>query len=220
MNVRIQKFRGRRVLTWYEGAVLGPYGGEFVIFDPTYHEIARVRAGNGRHGDLHEFLLTPKGTALITIYNEVTADLTAIGGATDGRLVTGIVQEVDVESGEVIFEWRSREHVALDESFMTQVTPAGNVDYFHLNSIAFDRDGHLLISARHTSAVYKINRRTGKVIWRLGGKRATSRSIRLQDSASSTTLAGTPTGRSRCSTTTRRFPVPEWLRARYGSGST
>lgn len=172
MNVRIQKYRGRRVLTWYEGTVLGPYGGEFVIFDPTYHEIARVQAGNGRHGDLHEFLLTPKGTALITIYNEVTADLTAIGGATDGRLVTGIVQEVDVASGDVIFEWRSRDHVALDESFMTEVTPAGNVDYFHLNSVALDRDGHLLISARHTSAVYKVNRRTGKVIWRLGGKRS------------------------------------------------
>lgn len=172
MNVRVQKYRGRPVLTWYEGTVLGPYGGEFVVFDPTYHEVARVRAGNGRHGDLHEFLLTSRGTALITIYNEVTADLASVGGPSDGRLVTGIVQEVDVATGKVVFEWRSRQHVGLDESFMTQVTPAGNVDYFHLNSVAVDRDGHLLVSARHTSAVYKVNRRTGKVIWRLGGKRS------------------------------------------------
>jgi hypothetical protein len=170
MDFRMQKFRGRPVVTWYQGTVLGPYGGEFVVFDPTYHQIARVTAGNGRHGDLHEFLLTSKGTALITIYNEVTADLTSIGGARDGRLVTGIVQEVNVASGDVLFEWRSREHVGLDESFMTGLTPAGNVDYFHLNSIGVDRDGHFLVSARHTSAVYKVNRRTGKVIWRLGGK--------------------------------------------------
>jgi hypothetical protein len=172
MDFRVQKYRGKPVITWYEGTVLGAYGGNFVIFDPTYHRVARVAAGRGRHGDLHEFLLTPRGTALITIYNEVAADLTSIGGASDGRLVTGIVQEVDVATGRVLFEWRSRDHVALEESFMTDVTPAGNVDYFHLNSVAIDHDGHLLVSARHTSAIYKVHRRTGNVIWRLGGKRS------------------------------------------------
>lgn len=172
MGFRVQRYRGRRVLTWYEGTVLGPYGGSFVIYDPTYHQVARVEAGRGRHGDLHEFLLTPRGTALITIYNEITTDLTSIGGASKGRLVTGIVQEVDVATGDVVFEWRSREHVGLGESFMPQVTKAGNVDYFHLNSVAVDRDGHLLVSARHTSTVYKVDRRTGAVIWRLGGKRS------------------------------------------------
>ena len=170
MDFRVQTFRGRPVLTWYEGTVLGPYGGEFVIYDPTYHRIARVTAGRGRHGDLHEFLLTAKGTALVTIYYEIPADLTSIAGPADGRLVTGIVQELDVASGDVLFEWRSREHVPLDESYMTAVTPAGNVDYFHLNSIAVDRDGDLLVSARHTSTVYKITRRTGEILWRLGGK--------------------------------------------------
>ncbi len=172
MNLRVQKFQGRRVVTWYEGMVLGPYGGSFVIFDPTYHKVAHVEAGGRRHGDLHEILLTPKGSALITIYTEVTADLSSVGGARDGRLVTGVVQEIDVASGDVLFEWRSREHVGLDESFTTAVTPAGNVDYFHLNSISIDADGHLLISARNTSAVYKVHRRSGEVIWRLGGKKS------------------------------------------------
>jgi hypothetical protein len=95
-----------------------------------------------------------------------------VGGAANGRLVEGIVQEVDVATGRVLFEWRSFDHVGLDESLQTQVTPAGNVDYFHLNSIDIDRDGNLLVSARHTSAVYKVDRRTGAVIWRLGGKKS------------------------------------------------
>ena len=172
MDVQVQKYQGRRVLTWYEGTVLGPYGGSWVIFDPTYHELARVRAGRGRHGDLHEFLLTREGTALITIYNEVKADLSSVGGPVDGRLVTGIVQEVDVASGRVLFEWRSLEHVGLDESFMTHVTKAGNVDYFHLNSIDVDQDDNLLVSARHTSAIYKVDRTSGEVLWRLGGKKS------------------------------------------------
>ena len=172
MGPRVQTYKGRPVLTWYEGTVLGPYGGDFVVFDQTYHEVARVRAGRGRHGDLHEFLLTPQGTALITIYTEVTADLSSVGGPVAGRLVEGIVQEVDVATGRVLFEWRSLDHVPIDESYRTAVTPAGNVDYFHLNAVAVDGDGQLLISSRHTSAIYKVDRRSGEVIWRLGGKRS------------------------------------------------
>jgi len=170
MGLRVQRYRGKPVLTWFEGAVLGGYGGHYVVFDGTYHRVALVEAGG--HGDLHEFLLTQERTALITIYQEITADLRSVGGAANGRLVQGIVQEVDIATGRVLFEWRSFDHVGLDESFQTQVTPAGNVDYFHLNSIDLDRDGNLLVSARHTSAVYKVDRRTGAVIWRLGGKKS------------------------------------------------
>jgi hypothetical protein len=165
MDVRLQQYRGRTVLTWYEGTVLGAEGGSWVIFDPTYHEVARVQAGKGRHGDLHDLQLTPEGTALITIYREIATPAVP-------RLVTGIVQEVDVATGRVLFEWRSNEHVGLDESFMPQVAPAGNVDYFHLNSIDVDSDGNLLLSARNTSAVYKVDRKSGEVLWRLGGKKS------------------------------------------------
>jgi Arylsulfotransferase (ASST) len=172
MGVRVQVFRGKRVLTWYEGTVLGAYGGDFFIFDDTYHRLARVEAGNGLRGDLHEFLLTPQRTALITIYDQIVTDLTSFGGPKDGKLVQGVVQEVDIATGRVLFEWQSFDHVGLDESFMTQVTSAGNVDYFHLNSIDLDRDGNLLISSRHTSTVYKVDRKSGKVIWRLGGKKS------------------------------------------------
>ena len=161
MGLRVQEYEGRDVLTWYEGTVLGPYGGDFVIYDPTYHQVARVKAGRGRHGDLHEILLTPQKTALISIYYQNT-----------DAIVEGIVQEVDIATGRVLFEWRSIEHVGLDESNMTNVTPAGNVDYFHLNSIDLDTDGNLLISARHTSTVYKVHRKTGAVIWRLGGTKS------------------------------------------------
>src|SRR5487761_67557 len=165
MDVRLQTYRGRPVLTWYEGTVLGAEGGSWVIFDPTYHEVARVQAGKGRHGDLHDLQLTPEGTALITIYREIATPAVP-------RLVTGIVQEVDVASGRVLFEWRSNEHVGIDESYMPQVAPAGNVDYFHLNSIDVDTDGDLLISARNTSTIYKVDRKSGDVLWRLGGMKS------------------------------------------------
>jgi len=171
-NFRVQKYHGEDVLTWYEGAAGGTYGGSCVIYDATYRELKRVHAGNGFDCDVHEFLLTSRGTALLSVYNEVKADLTSIGGAVDGRLVEGIVQEIDIASRRVLFEWHSLDHVGIGESFRTAVTAAGNVDYFHLNSIGVDAaDNNLIVSSRHTSTVYKVDRKSGEIIWRLGGKK-------------------------------------------------
>jgi hypothetical protein len=171
MNLRVQRYKGKPVLTWYEGDVLGGYGGDFVVADQSYREIARVKAGRGEHGDLHEFLLTSRGTALITVYSNIPADLTPVGGPAAGQLTEGVVQEIDVPTGKVLFEWRSSSHVGLDESYLPSVKN-DVADYFHLNSVGVDTDGHLLVSARHTSAVYKVHRKTGAILWRLGGTRS------------------------------------------------
>jgi hypothetical protein len=45
------------------------------------------------------------------------------------------------------------------------------VDWTHFNSVAMDTDGNILVSSRHFSEVTKINRQTGAIIWRMGGKR-------------------------------------------------
>jgi Arylsulfotransferase (ASST) len=169
----VQKYKGETVLTWWEGLHTGFGQGEYVISDHSYREIARFGAGNGYEGDHHEFLITPEDTALITIYSEVPMDLSSVGGPTDGTVLDGIAQEIDIETGEVIFEWHSLEHVALQESYWKpkedQEEP---FDYFHINSIDIHDDGLLLISARRTSTVYKVDRKTGEVLWRLGGKRS------------------------------------------------
>jgi hypothetical protein len=84
-----------------------------------------------------------------------------------------IVQEVDVRSGRVLFEWHSLGHVGFGESpWKVPRTADEPYDYFHVNSIQEQPDGNLLISARNTNAVYMIDRRTGRVLWRLGGKRS------------------------------------------------
>ena len=171
-DFKVQRYRGRPVLSWWKGRVVAGHGvGEYVIFDDSYREIARVRAGNGYQGDLHEFLITPQGTALLTAYNPVPADLSALGGPKYGAVWEGIAQEVDIETGEVIFEWHSLEHVGIDESYLDPPSdPRHSYDYFHINSIGVDYDGNLLVSARNTWSVYKVERKSGKVLWRLGGE--------------------------------------------------
>jgi hypothetical protein len=173
MDFKAQRYRGRSVLTWWQGPHTTYGRGEYTILDGSYGEVARVRAGRGYHGDLHEFLITERGTALMTIYGPVPHDLSSVGGAVDGVAADGIVQEVDIETGEVLFEWHSLDHVGIQESYYRPPDdPAEPFDYFHINSIDVDHDENLIISARKTSATYKIDRKGGGVVWRLDGKRS------------------------------------------------
>jgi hypothetical protein len=169
----VQTYRGRPVLTWWEGKELGGWGeGVYVIADSSYSELARIPAQDGQWGDLHEFHITSRDTALISVYRSTTLDLTAVGGPTQGLVMEGVVQEIDIATHKLLFEWRSSDHVPVTESYRGYPTNTDPdlFDYFHLNSVAVDTDGNLLIPARHTSTVYKLNRKTGDVMWRLGGK--------------------------------------------------
>jgi hypothetical protein len=175
-DFRVQTYHGSPVLTWAQEKGFGGLAqGESAdyIADSQYNTIAIVHAGNGLDADAHEFLLTPKDTALITIYNKVTRDLSSVGGSKKGEVIEGVVQEIEIATGKVLFEWHSLDHVALSESYVPlPSSPTTPWDYFHLNAISVDEDGNLIISARDTSTVYKLNRQTGAVIWRLGGKKS------------------------------------------------
>ncbi len=171
-NVRAQLYRGKPVLTWFEGAIVSGHGeGHYELFDSSYQEVAQVHANGAYQGDLHEFLLTDAGTALFTCYGQATGALGA-GEASDGAYYYGVVQEVDVATGRLLFEWRSDEHVSFDESYVPRpASPDVPWDYFHINSIDVDPiDGNLIISSRNAWAAYKLDRSSGEVLWRLGGK--------------------------------------------------
>ena len=174
-NFAVQTYKGNPALTWFEGTVTpNGYGqGVYVLADDHYREIARVHAGNGYTGDLHDFQITPQDTALFTIYSRVHADATAVGGAKDQPVTDAVVQEVDIPTGAMLFEWHSLGTVGLQESY--QPLPKKNstsYDYVHPNSVALDSDNSVLISGRHTWSVFKVDRATGALAWRLGGKQS------------------------------------------------
>jgi hypothetical protein len=178
-DFRAQTYRGKPVLTWWQGIIskAGIGRGTYEVYDASYHEIATVKAAHGLDGDLHEFQLTPRGTAYISIYHEVPVDLRSVGGPKTGYAEDSVVQEIDVKTGKVVFEWRSLDHVPLAESIQAHREPALHatkkrpLDYFHVNSIADGPGGTILISGRNTSALYLV-RRDGSIVWRLGGKRS------------------------------------------------
>jgi len=171
-DFKVQKLHGKLVLTWWEGKSIKGLGvGEWVVLDTTYRELARFSAARGLHGDLHEFVITPWNTALVTS-NEVRPwDLRPVGGSPRGLVVGGVVQELALPSGRLLWEWHSLDHVAVGETAVN-ARPGPRFDYFHINSNDVAPDGHLIVSARNTWAAYKIDRHSGRVLWRLGGKRS------------------------------------------------
>jgi hypothetical protein len=171
-DFRTQIYDGQPVLTWWQGTGFGGLSsGTDYIYNDDYQQIATVNAGNGLSADGHEFLITPWNTALILSYTTAVANLTSIGGRANQTVINGVVQEIDIATGKVLFQWNSADHVPYAQS--EQPLPASSStpwDWFHINAVKLDTDGNLLIDARDTWTTYKVSLATGNIIWQLGGK--------------------------------------------------
>jgi hypothetical protein len=170
-DLKVQELDGKPVLTWWQGRFALGWGyGEYVVLDQSYEEVARIRPAAGYQGaDLHDMTITPQGTALVIVYDRVNADLRAVGGARRGVVIDNVVQEIDLKTGLVLFEWHTIGRIALNDAV---IPPRGRQTWsaFHVNSVDVDDDGNLLISARNSCAIYKVDRTTGEIIWTLGGE--------------------------------------------------
>ena len=173
-DFRAQTYRGRPVLTYWRGTSRQGIGtGELVIRDQSYRVIRRIRSVNGLPPDLHEFKIVGDKAILVS-YPIVRQNLRAVKGKKRGLVVDSVIQEVDIATGLVTFEWHSLGHIRIRETF-SRPRPGTPLDYAHTNSVNLDTDGDFLMSARNTWAGYKIDRQTGRILWRLGGKRSSFR---------------------------------------------
>lgn len=161
-NLEVQNYRGFPALTWYQG-------GEDIIMGRSYRIQHSFHCGNGYLTDVHEFQITRQNTALIDCIHIQPANLSSVGGPTNGQVEDNIIQEVDPTNGQVLWQWDSLAHIPITDTY-NKVPSSGSFSYFHLNSIQQLPDGNLLISARNTWALYEISRSTGQVIWEMGGK--------------------------------------------------
>ncbi|MEV6812714.1 arylsulfotransferase family protein [Micromonospora sp. NPDC051296] len=165
------------VLTWWQGTIADPPGGVpepggcYYVYDSQYRLRQTVAARNGFRADAYEFLLTPRGTALFIASRPEQTDLRPYGGPADGVILNSEVQEVDLATGELVFSWNVREHVDPAES-QVPVTSGAAWDAYQVNSVDEGPDGQLLISAGNTWAVYAVDRGSGDIQWRLGGRRS------------------------------------------------
>jgi hypothetical protein len=166
-----QTYEGQRDLTWWRGRVLslGFGQGEDVVMNSRYQTVARVHGGNGLRADLHDFQIARNDVAYITAYNPIRCNLAAAKGAPGGAILDTAIQQIDMRTGLVRWEWHSLDHVGASESEVEAPTDTTPWDYFHLNSIDPEPGGKILISARSTWAGYQLQGPSGKILWRLGG---------------------------------------------------
>ncbi len=187
-DFRVQKLHGKKVLTFWQGTLVTPPtytnkpggssepGSCYYILDKTYKVIKTVKAKKGFTSDIHEFLITPNNTALLLSTKSVPMDLTPYGGPQDGFVQDFAIQEIDLKTNKLLFFWDALEHIPLADSYepASSATESGNIwDAYHLNSVGItDSDHDILVSGRNTWTIYKINKSTGDIIWRLGGKQS------------------------------------------------
>lgn len=148
---------------WIEEDVKG-----YVVMNKHFQDIDTLRAQNGFETDNHELQLLENGHALLIANEERNMTLIDPEGDSGTTVLGNHIQELD-ENGNVVFQWLCWDYFRLEDSY--KVTEGASlVDYVHMNSIAVDYDGHLVVSSRHLSECTKINRESGEIIWRLGGE--------------------------------------------------
>lgn len=178
-------YKGEVHLCFYQGIQMLGWGhGHGLIMDKHYRIVRSIEPGSYQaSSDMHEFRVINEGkSALMTQYLRRVYDMCPWDLCDGlGYIQEGTFQEVDVDSGDVLFQWKSLDHVDPSESYVnpstTEISGSGEQpespwDYFHINSIDKNADGDYLISARHVSAVYKISGIDGHVIWRLNGAKS------------------------------------------------
>lgn len=177
-NFRVQKYDGQSYLTYWNGynaafPQVGHGYGQVNFVDSELKNssvkgldlgINTLTNSTRAYGvfDIHEAQMTGRDSLLVTVYNNTQADLTSLGGAVDGWIVDCLVFEIDVATGEVLFEWKALDHFPLSLSRQPLVTTLGNgtigapYDWFHMNSI--ERVGSdYLVSARHVYSIFMVS---------------------------------------------------------------
>ncbi|KAL3470285.1 ASST-domain-containing protein [Aspergillus californicus] len=172
---------GKNVLKAAQGLLDGSHGrmyGNHAILNDHYETVKILRAASHRVVSVHEFDVIEGKTVLIETPFPVFTDLSPFGGAEEQKwILSSGFQEIDIRTGNVIFEWYSLDHITPRYSALplertgpfNALTPDNAWDYFHLNSATKDAHGNYLISARNYAAIFKINGTSGEVIWQLGG---------------------------------------------------
>ena len=159
--------------------------------------LLRLVRTEGSIVDGHEYRELPNGNVVLDTYVPETADLRRFGGPKRAAIVSAEVQEVD-PAGRVLWHWNSRGHISLRETGRWWRNVLSNprrrldreiFDPVHINSIEPRGSGEVVISTRHTDAVYGIDRSSGAIEWKLGGTR-TGKSLRVVGDPATKLLGG------------------------------
>jgi EmrB/QacA subfamily drug resistance transporter len=171
-NLSLQSYDGQPALAWWQGVVTNTGAtetGEDVVVNQHYQTVATLQATGGWVLTIHEFAIRGDD-AWVTVNKNLPMDLSKYGGAYNGALIDSAVQEYNLKTGKLLYTWDALDHIPLSDSQATLPTNGFPWDAYHVNSIDVLNDGTFVVSMRNTWAAYKVDIRTGRIIWTLGGR--------------------------------------------------
>ncbi|THZ47721.1 hypothetical protein D6C88_10045 [Aureobasidium pullulans] len=189
MNLNVQTYKGKEYLTFWSKRVKTRHGKDsvkakepktsYVMLDSSYKVAYRIFPhGKGLKGDSHELRITPQGTAVIPIYHKRQTDCSSLGLGKSCWIQDGLFQEIDIETGALLFEWRATDHISMKDVFSSPNAKDGYgtskkdaFDFFHINAVDKTDSGDYIISARYMHAILCVSGTTGQILWQLGGKK-------------------------------------------------
>lgn len=170
-NVKVQTFNGSRYMTFWTRGKDASDDGYYVMLDESYEVFKEIRPTGSLHGDVQDLVITSEGTAILTVYHETQAP-TSKPDPSPRRIYDSIFQEIDLNSGKLLFEWHASHHFSIQESRARCGRRRGDpFDFFHINAIDKDsKSGDYLVSSRFMGAIASVSGVDGHVQWQLGGE--------------------------------------------------
>ncbi|HEY2771661.1 MAG TPA: MFS transporter [Solirubrobacteraceae bacterium] len=174
-NLTLQRYQGKPALAWWQGFITNAGAtvtGEDVVVNQHYQTVARLHGVDGWVPTLHEIII--RGHNMwVTANKNIPMNLSKYGGAYNGSIVDSAVQEYDLRTGKLVYNWDALKHIPLSDSYATLPSNGFPWDAYHINSIQLTGHGTFVTSMRDTWAAYKVNKRTSDIEWILGGKHST-----------------------------------------------
>jgi Arylsulfotransferase (ASST) len=174
-NLRAQTYKGKPVLSWWQGTVSGTgvtTSGEDVVVDQHYRHVATLKGADGWVISQHEMIISG-ANAWVTAYKTVPMNLTPFGGSANGSVLDSAVQEYDLATGQLLYTWDALNpggtpNIPLSQSKFTAF-PGIPWDAYHINSIQLTGHETFLVSMRNTWSAYLVSRTTNAIVWTLSG---------------------------------------------------
>ncbi|KAG9784725.1 hypothetical protein KCU95_g9258, partial [Aureobasidium melanogenum] len=175
MNLKVQEYRGEQYITFWSGDIDFGFGlGTYYMLNSNYEVFKQFSASNTLENDFHEFTITTDDTALLTSYDTISMDLSSLGVQDRGWIYDSLFREIDIETGDIVFEWRASDHFAIHDTFYpigsAGKSPESPFDFFHINSVDKDSSSNYIISSRFMHSIACISADTGEILWTLGGR--------------------------------------------------
>jgi hypothetical protein len=170
----VKALSGGRIGFWQGILTSDEAEGPFSIYSLDGTKLGDVMTPIGG-GDPHETQPLSDGTFYRASYvRRDHVDLTSVGGSSDASVRDAVIQQIDA-SGNLVWSWNSKDHLSPVESsrwfplVAALTAPGGSIDMVHMNSIADDGRGGLVVSFRHLDGIFRIRKSDGSVDWKLGG---------------------------------------------------